>query len=103
MPRGERSDLALQFEDGVIGVRAGEHVEHALDLGERLPAQFQCLDGVGKCRLRGSCRDGGNLGGVGRKSVIEGGAKIRWRNRAEWRDAERCGPILQQRVVAAVA
>ena len=97
----ERRDLALDREDRVIGVGAGERIEHVLDPGQRVAAALQRLDGVGEAGRGRVGRDGGDLGLVLGKGVREGGAEMLGLDAVERRHAERPAPVLEQRIVGA--
>src|SRR5262249_46302873 len=94
VPRLTRRELALELEDGVIGVGAGEKIEHSVDAGEERTALFERIDGVGEGRLRRIGGDRLDLGGMLGKGASERLIEMLRFNRGEWRDAERAAPVL---------
>jgi hypothetical protein len=85
--RGEpRRHLALQRQDSIVGVGAGQSVEHRGDLRQRVAAAFQRHDGVGEARCLGVARNRLDFRHVLLHGAIEGGAEMLRADRCEgWR------------------
>ena len=98
----QRRDLALDLQDRVVGVGAGERIEDVVDTRERVAAQFQRLDGIGEGRRGGIGRDGGDLGLVLGEGAREGRPEVLGPYPLERRHPERPGPVLEERVFATI-
>ena len=96
----ERRELALDLENVVVGIGAGEEIEDVGDARERLPRGLQCIDGVGEGRRRAIRCDRRHLARVLREGVRESRHEMPRPDAGERRHAERADPILQQRIIA---
>jgi hypothetical protein len=93
-----RRNLALDRKQCIVGVGAGEDVEHIANALERAPAQFHGRDRVGEGRRLGGRGNGGNLGlMLGQRPRISG-AKMLRRNAIERGHAVRGRPIGEERI-----
>ena len=90
--------FALDFEQRIIGVRAGEEPKRVADALQRPPAQFQRRDRIRKARWRSLRRDGGDLGLVLGKRARIGLPKVLGRHAVEGWDPIRGGPGRQKRI-----
>ena len=103
MPGAPRRDGALDLEQSLVGVGAGERAKHVGHAAQEPAAQFQRRDRVVESGRGRIGRDGGDLGIMGREGAIEGGRKMRGRDAPERRRAERTGPLLEKRIVGIAA
>ena len=95
--------VALDLQNGIVAMGAGEEMEDAGHARERLPAPFERVDGIGEGRLRRIGSDGGHLDFVRGKRPVEGRHELLRLDAAEWRYPETAGPFLQQRIIAAAS
>ncbi len=97
VPGLARRDLALDRQQRVVGVRAGEHAENTCRPAPSGAAgAFHRLDGVlerGRRRIAG---DRGDLGVVLGEGAVEGRHEMLGRDAVEWRHAEGAGPVLEE-------
>ena len=93
-----RRKLALDFEQRVVGVRAGQEPKRIADALQRPPAQFQRRDRIVEARRRGIRRDGGDLGLVLGKRARIGLPEVLGRNAVEGRNPVGGGPGLEKRI-----
>ncbi len=96
----ERGQLALDRENRIVGVGAGEEIENVDRSCERRPARFERLDGVGEGRRGRIAGNGRDLGRVRGKCAGKGRPEMLRLDPAEGRHAERAAPFREQRVVA---
>ncbi len=97
--RGEpRRHFALQRQDGVVGVGAGQRVEHRGDLGERAAAALQRRDGVGEARCLGVARNRLDFRHVLVHGALEGGPEMFGPDRREGRRFAGTSPGAEERV-----
>ncbi len=91
-----RRQHALDLHDRIIGVRAGEQMEHPGHTLQQPAGGFERVDGIGEGRLGGITGNGGDLALMLRKGGIVGRAEMRRFDLRERRHAERAGPWCQQ-------
>ena len=94
-----RCDLTLDFQERVVAVRAGQHVEHVADAGERPAARLQRRDGVGEARRRRIGSDSGYFRVVLGDGACIGRAKMLGLDGIKRRNPVRGRPIGKKRVV----
>ena len=98
VPGELRRDLALDLEQGVIGMGAGQKVKHIADPLERAAAAFDRRNGVVEgCRLW-IAGNGGDFGCMFGQRPGIGRAELFGADRVERRDAVRCRPLLEERI-----
>ena len=97
MPRQQRGRVALDLEQRVVAMGAGQKVEGVADPVERPPAQFQRGDGVVEARRRRIAGDGGDLGLVLGERPRIGRPEMLGRDPVEGRHPVGGGPSLEER------
>jgi len=68
-----RGQFALDPEQRVVAMRAGQKVEHLLDPSQGPPREFEGSDGIGEIRWLRAARDGRDLG-----LVLGEGPRVGW-------------------------
>src|SRR5262245_14811389 len=86
-------DLALDCEDFLVIVRAGQQVEDVDRPRERLATCLERGDGVGECRRGRIAGDGRDLGDVRGKCAGKGFPEMVWLNAIEVGYAEPTPPL----------
>ena len=76
VPRHHRRHLALDLLQRIVGMGAGEHMEHVLDPRQRPAAALQRLDRIGETRRRGLGRNRRDFGRVFGAGACVGRAKV---------------------------
>ena len=96
----ERGELALDREDRIVGVSAGEEIENVDRPRERLSARLERVDGVGEGRRVRIAGNGRDLSRVRGKCAGKGRPEMLGLDPAEGCHAEGAAPLREQRVVA---
>jgi len=94
----ERGQLALEREDRIVGVGAGQEMEKVDGSRERLSARVERVDGVGEGRRLRIAGNGRDLGRVRGECARKGRPEMRGLDPVESRDAEGATPLREQRV-----
>jgi len=95
----ERGQLALECEDRIVGVGAGQEMEKVDGSRERLSARVERVDGVGEGRRLHIAGNGRDLGRVRGECARKGRPKMLRVDPVEGRHAEGAAPLREQRVV----
>ncbi len=102
MPGDLRRDLALELEQRVVGMGAGQEMEYVADLRQRPAGELQRRDGVGEARWRRIGRNGGDLGLVVVQRTRIGVPEVLGPDAVERRHLVGGGPLRQQRIAGGV-
>jgi hypothetical protein len=102
VPGLDGRNLALDREDFVVVVGAGQEVEDVDRPCKRLATSFERGDGVGESRRRRIACDRGNLSGMRSKCASKGHPEMIRLDAAEIGHTERAAPFLEQRIVMGV-
>ena len=94
-----RRHFALDFEQSVVGMRAGQQMKRIADALQRPAAQFQRRDRIVEARRCGVGRDGGDLGLVLGQRARIGLPEMLGRDAVERRNPVGGGPGLEKRIV----
>ena len=99
--RGEpRRHLALECQDGIVGVGAGQRVEDRRDLRQRAAAALQRRDGVIEARCLGIAGNFLDFRHVLFHGAVEGGPEMLRPDRCKGRRLGRPSPGAEQRIGA---
>jgi hypothetical protein len=98
VPRHPERDLLVDLQDLGIGIRRHQVVEHGRDLVEQLARALQCRNRVVKVGRRRVVGDGGDLGHVVGKGLLECREEVLRLDLVKGRRLVRRLPGLEQRV-----
>ena len=99
MPRHLRRNLALDLEQRVVGMGAGQEMEHVADPRQRPSGELQRRDGIVEARRRRIGRNGRDLGLVVGERAGIGRPEMLGLDAVERRRLVGGGPIRQERIV----
>ena len=102
VPRHLRRNLALDLEQRVVGMGAGQEMEYVADPRQRPSGELQRRDGVVEARRRGIGGDGRNLGLVVGERAGIGRPEMLGLDAVERRHLVGGGPFRQQRIAGRV-